>query len=216
MSVAVKICGVNSPEAARAVAEAQADYAGFVFFARSPRNLTPAQAGALAASLPTRIRRVALVVDADDGTLGAIVAALRPGLLQLHGKEPPERCREIAAKFDTPVMKALGVSDKADLAQAAAYAGTVERLLFDAKPPKRPDALPGGNAVSFDWSILTGATFPVPWMLSGGLTPDNVAEAIRISGAREVDVSSGVETAPGVKSPALIRNFVESARKSGV
>jgi phosphoribosylanthranilate isomerase len=113
-------------------------------------------------------------------------------------------------------MKALGVSDKADLAQAAAYAGAVERLLFDAKPPKRPDALPGGNAVSFDWSILTGATFPVPWMLSGGLTPDNVARAIRISGAREVDVSSGVETAPGVKSPALIRNFVESARKSGV
>jgi phosphoribosylanthranilate isomerase len=216
MSVAVKICGVNSPAAVHAVAEAGAEYAGFVFFARSPRNLTPAQAGALAAALPAQVRRVALVVDADDGTLGAIVAALRPALLQLHGKETPERCREVAAKFDTPVMKALGVSDKADLAQAAAYAGAVERLLFDAKPPKRPDALPGGNAVSFDWSILTGATFPVPWMLSGGLTPDNVARAIRISGAREVDVSSGVETAPGVKSPALIRKFLESARKSGV
>lgn len=216
MTVAVKICGVNSPDAARAVAEAGADYAGFVFFARSPRNVTPAQAGALAAPLPTKIRRVALVVDADDGTLGAIVAALRPGLLQLHGKETPERCREIAAKFDVPVMKALGVSAKSDLAHAAAYAPAVERILFDAKPPKRPDALPGGNAVSFDWAILTGAAFAVPWMLSGGLTPENVAEAIRISGAREVDVSSGVESAPGVKSPALIRNFVESAKKSGV
>jgi phosphoribosylanthranilate isomerase len=216
MTIAVKICGVNSPEAARAVAEAGADYAGFVFFARSPRNVTPAQAGSLASPLPAKIRRVALVVDADDGTLGAIVAALRPGLLQLHGKETPERCREIAAKFDTPVMKALGISATADLARAADYAPVVERLLFDAKPPKRPDALPGGNAVSFDWSILTGASFAVPWMLSGGLTPDNVADAIRISGAGEVDVSSGVETAPGVKSPHLIRKFVESARKSGV
>lgn len=216
MTVAVKICGVNSPAAVRAVADAKADYAGFVFFARSPRNVTPAQAGALAAALPARIRRVALVVDADDGTLDAIVAALRPGLLQLHGKETPARCREVADKFDTPVMKALGVSTQADLAQAAFYAGAVERLLFDAKPPQRPDALPGGNAVSFDWAILTGAAFPVPWMLSGGLTPENVAEAIRIGGAREVDVSSGVETAPGVKSPELIRNFVESARKSGV
>lgn len=216
MTVAVKICGVNSPDAARAAADSSADYAGFVFFARSPRNVTPAQAGSLASSLPTSIRRVALVVDADDGTLGAIVAALRPGLLQLHGKETPGRCGEIAAKFDVPVMKALGVSAKADLAHAAAYASVVERLLFDAKPPQRPDALPGGNAVSFDWTILAGSTFPVPWMLSGGLTPQNVADAIRVAGAREVDVSSGVESAPGVKSSALIRKFVESARKSGV
>jgi phosphoribosylanthranilate isomerase len=216
MTVVVKICGVNSRDAARAVADAGADYAGFVFFARSPRNLTPVQAASLAAELPDRVRRVALVVDADDGTLGAIVAALRPGLLQMHGHETPARCREIAAKFDTPVMKALGISAKADLARAADYASAVERLLFDAKPPQRPDALPGGNAVSFDWSILTGASFAVPWMLSGGLTPANVAEAIRISGAGEVDVSSGVDTAPGVKSPALIRKFVESARNSGV
>jgi phosphoribosylanthranilate isomerase len=113
-------------------------------------------------------------------------------------------------------MKALGVSEKSDLARANEYTGAVERLLFDAKPPQRPGALPGGNAVSFDWSILTGASFPVPWMLSGGLTPRNVAEAIRISGARAVDVSSGVETAPGVKSPESIREFVESVRNSGV
>jgi phosphoribosylanthranilate isomerase len=216
MTVAVKICGLNSPESARAVARAKAEYAGFNFFPRSPRFVTPAQAAALAADLPASVRRVALVVDADDGTLGAIVAALRPGLVQLHGAETPERCREIASKFDTPVMKVLGVSAKSDLARADAYAGAVERIMFDAKPPKRPDALPGGNAVSFDWTIPSGASLALPWMLAGGLTPSNVAEAIRISGARAVDVASGVETAPGVKSPELIREFVESVRKSGV
>jgi phosphoribosylanthranilate isomerase len=173
-------------------------------------------AASLASALPMRVRRVALVVDADDGTLGAIVAALRPGLVQLHGKETPERCREIAAKFDAPVMKVLGVSTKADLARADAYVGNVERVMFDAKPPLRHDALPGGNAVSFDWTILAGATMALPWMLAGGLTPENVADAIRISGARAVDVASGVESAPGVKSPNLIRKFVESAKKSGV
>jgi phosphoribosylanthranilate isomerase len=216
MTIAVKICGLNTPESIRAVADAGADYAGFNFYPRSPRRVTPALAASLASALPARVRRVALVVDADDGTLGAIVAALRPGLVQLHGQETPERCREIAAKFDTPVMKVLGVSAQADLARAQAYAGAVERVMFDAKPPQRPDALPGGNAVSFDWTILAGASVGLPWMLAGGLTPANVAEAIRISGASEVDVASGVESAPGVKSPALIRNFVESARKSGV
>ncbi|MFM7345204.1 MAG: phosphoribosylanthranilate isomerase [Tagaea sp.] len=216
MTVAVKICGLNTPESVRAVARANADYAGFNFFARSPRFVTPAKAAALAADLPASVRRVALVVDADDGALGAIVAALRPGLVQLHGAETPERSREIASKFDTPVMKVLGVSAKSDLARADAYAGAVERIMFDAKPPKRPDALPGGNAVSFDWTILSEASLALPWMLAGGLTPSNVAEAIRISGARAVDVASGVETAPGVKSPELIREFVESVRKSGV
>jgi phosphoribosylanthranilate isomerase len=216
MRVAVKICGLNTPDSIRAVADAGADYAGFNFFPRSPRYVTPERAAHLAADLPARVRRVALVVDADDGTLGAIVAALRPGLLQLHGKETPARCREIAAKFETPVMKVLGVSAKADLDRAAGYSDAVERVMFDAKPPARPDALPGGNAVSFDWTILSGAAVALPWMLAGGLTAANVAEAIRISGAREVDVASGVETAPGIKSPELIRNFVESARKSAV
>jgi phosphoribosylanthranilate isomerase len=214
VTVAIKICGVTTPEAIAAVADIRADYAGFVFFQRSPRYRPLARAAELAAGLPASIRRVALLVDADDTTIGDIVAALKPGLLQLHGAETPERARDIAAKFATPVMKVIGVASTDDIARAAAYQGIAERIMFDAKPPQRDGALPGGNAVSFDWTILAGAEIGLPWMLAGGLTPANVAEAIRISGAKAVDVSSGVESAPGLKSPELIRDFAAAVRKA--
>ncbi len=214
MTAAIKICGVTTPEAISAVAEIRADYAGFVFFPRSPRYRPLAQAVELAADLPSSTRRVALLVDAEDSTIGEIVAALKPGLLQLHGAETPDRARDIAAKFATPVMKVIGVGSKDDIARAAAYRGIAERIMFDAKPPKREGALPGGNAVTFDWNILAGAEIGLPWMLAGGLTPANVADAIRISGAKTVDVSSGVESAPGVKSPELIRDFAAAVRKA--
>lgn len=214
MTAALKICGLTTPEAVSAVAAIRAEYAGFVFFARSPRNVTPTRAAELASGLPAATRRVALLVDAGDAAIGDIVGALKPGLLQLHGAEPPERARDIAARFATPVMKVIGVSEKADIARAAAYKGIAERIMFDAKPPQRDGALPGGNAVSFDWTILAGAEIGLPWMLAGGLTPGNVADAIRISGAKTVDVSSGVESAPGVKSPELIRDFAAAVQKA--
>lgn len=210
MAVEVKICGLNSPEAVRAAATA--DYAGFVFYARSPRNVLPAQAAALAAELPRQVRRVALLVDADDGFLRAMLDTFRPDLLQLHGNETPERVAAIKQSFGIPVMKAIAIRQAEDVAKAAAYTKTADRLLFDAKPPERADALPGGNAISFDWTLLAGQTFALPTMLSGGLTAANVAEAARISGVGAVDVSSGVEDAPGKKNPMKIKDFIRVAR----
>ena len=210
MPVEVKICGLNSPEAVRAAATA--DYAGFVFYARSPRNVSPAQAAALAAALPRQVRRVALLVDADDAFLRAMLDTFRPDLLQLHGKETPERVAAIRQSFGIPVMKAIAIRQAEDVAKATAYTKTADRLLFDAKPPERADALPGGNAISFDWRLLAGQTFPLPTMLSGGLTAANVAEAARISGVGAVDVSSGVEDAPGKKNPMKIKDFIKAAR----
>jgi phosphoribosylanthranilate isomerase len=210
VSVAAKICGINSVAAAEAAAKA--DYAGFVFFPRSPRNVTAAQARFLASRLPRHVTRVALMVDADDAALDALLEGFRPDLLQLHGKETPERVAAVRTRTGLPVMKAIGVGEAADLEAAKPYETVADRLLFDAKPPKRDGALPGGNAVSFDWTLLAGRRWARPWMLSGGLAPGNVAAAIRISGAAAVDVSSGVEDRPGHKSPRLIRRFLAAVR----
>jgi phosphoribosylanthranilate isomerase len=210
MTAAVKICGINTPEAAAAAATS--DFAGFVFFPRSPRHVSPEQAGAIAAALPATVRRVAVTVDADDALIGAIVAELRPDLIQLHGQEPPQRASDLTARFGLGTIKALAIAEPADLDAAQAYAGSVDWLLFDAKPPARAGALPGGNAASFDWRMLAGRTMPRPWFLSGGLDADNVRAAIAQSGARAVDVSSGVEASPGRKDPARIAAFLRAAR----
>jgi phosphoribosylanthranilate isomerase len=206
----VKICGLNALDAIAATAEA--DFAGFNFYPRSPRAVAPAQAAKLAARLPRRVRRVALFVDPDDAALRAVFIHLRPDIVQLHGKETPERVAAIRDAFSVQVMKAVHVGEGADLDAARAYEGVADWLLFDARPPKRPGALPGGNATSFDWSLLSGRSWAKPWMLSGGLTPDNVAEAIAASRPTAVDVSSGVEDRPGHKVPALIAAFIAAAR----
>lgn len=211
MTIEVKICGVNSPEALAWAAEAGADFVGFVFFPASPRAVTPEQAGAISASLAGGPRRVGLFVDPADALLEAALAAARLDVIQLHGEESPARVAEIRTRFGVPVMKALGIATEADLAQVAEYAPVVDRLLLDAKPP--PDAvLPGGNAAPFEWRLARLAPIPKPWLLAGGLTPANVAEAIAASGAPGVDVSSGVERARGVKDAGLIRDFVGAAR----
>ncbi|WPB86509.1 phosphoribosylanthranilate isomerase [Sediminicoccus rosea] len=211
MSIAVKICGVNSPEALAWAAEAGADFVGFVFFPPSPRAVTPEQAGAISASLAGGPRRVGLFVDPGDALVEAALAAAPLDVIQLHGEETPARVGEIRARFGVPVMKALGIATEADLAQVAEYAPVADRLLLDAKPP--PDAvLPGGNAAPFEWRLARLAAIPKPWLLAGGLTPANVAEAIAASGAPGVDVSSGVERARGVKDRGLIRAFIQAAR----
>ena len=210
MSVLVKICGLNDPAAIAAASGA--DFAGFVFFPRSPRHLEPEAAGRLAAALPRAVRRVAVTVDAGDEALAAIVAHLAPDLVQLHGREDPARATEVGRRFGVGTIKALAVSAPEDLDRAADFAGAVDWLLFDARPPSRPDALPGGNATSFDWTILAGRRLPLPWLLSGGLDAGNVAAAVAASGARAVDVSSGVESAPGRKDPARIAAFLRAAR----
>jgi phosphoribosylanthranilate isomerase len=209
VKIAVKICGLNAPDAIAAAAAA--DFAGFVFFPRSPRHVEPAAAGALAAALPARVRRVAVTVDAGDDQVAAIVAGLRPDLIQLHGRETPARAAELRARFGLPAIKALAVGTARDLDAAAAYAPCVDWFLFDARPPAREGALPGGNAVSFDWTMLAGRSMARPWFLSGGLDPGNLGAALAASGAAAVDVSSGVEAAPGRKDPARIRDFLRAA-----
>lgn len=211
MNVEVKICGVNTPEALRWAAEAGADFVGLVFFPASPRAVTPAQSGAISGSLVGGPKRVGLFVDPEDALLEAALAATALDFLQLHGEESPARVAEIRARFGVPVMKALGIATEADLVQIAAYAEVADRLLLDAKPP--PDAvLPGGNAAPFEWRLARLARINRPWLLAGGLTPANVAEAIAASGAPGVDVSSGVERSRGVKDPGLIRAFVTASR----
>lgn len=207
----VKICGLSTEDTLDAALGAGAERVGFVFFPRSPRHLTLARAAALAARARGRAAVVALTVDADDDALADIAAAVDPDMLQLHGGETPARAAAVRARFGRPVVKALGVSTAAEVAAAAAYAGVADEILFDAKPPKGA-ALPGGNGVSFDWRLLAALDLPVPFMLSGGLGPRNVGEALRVTRAPAVDVSSGVETAPGVKSPELIAAFVRAAR----
>lgn len=210
MAVAIKICGLNTRAAVAAALDAGADMLGFVFFAKSPRHVEPAEAARLAAPARGRAEIVALTVDADDAALEAIVAALAPDMIQLHGRESPQRCAAIRDRFGA-TMKALGVAQAQDLAAVPAYAAVCDRLLIDAKPPPGA-ALPGGNGVPFDWRLVAGFAPGVPWLLSGGLTPDNVAEAARLTGAPGVDVSSGVESAPGVKDAAKIAAFVAAAR----
>jgi phosphoribosylanthranilate isomerase len=199
-----------------AALESGADLVGFVRFVRSPRHLDLDVGEALSERARGRAQRVLLVVDADDRELDAAVAALDPEIIQLHGRETPERAAGIRARYHRPVMKAVGVGSAADLGMIARYHGHVDRILLDAKPPK--DAvLPGGNGEAFDWRLLSGADAeprldPTPLMLSGGLTPENVADALRVTGLRAVDVSSGVEIRPGEKDPARIRAFIEAAR----
>jgi phosphoribosylanthranilate isomerase len=210
--ISVKICGLSTPETVRAAVEAGASHTGFMFYERSPRNVTIAQAADLRAFLPANVEAVSILVNAEDAFIQAVVEGMRPDLLQLHGSETPERVAEIKSRTGVRVMKVISVADAADVATADLYEKVADLLLFDAKPPKSmANALPGGNALSFDWSLIADVPHRLPWMLSGGLTPDNVAEAITRTGARMVDVSSGVEDAPGRKNEALIRAFIEAA-----
>ena len=207
--IRVKICGLTRPEDVTAVADAGAAYAGFVFFPNSPRNVSIETARELAVDVPVGVAKVALVVDADDALLDAITSAVPLDILQLHGHETPERVTEIRSRYGLPVMKAVGVADAEDVAALDLYADVADQILVDAKPPKNAD-LPGGNGVSFDWRLISARRWSVPWMLAGGLTPDNVAEAIALTGAKQVDVSSGVETSPGVKDAEAIRAFIQA------
>jgi phosphoribosylanthranilate isomerase len=198
--IRVKICGLSRPQDVEAVARAGAAYAGFVFFPKSPRNVSVEEAAVLAGEVPVGICKVGLVVNASDAELDAILDAVPLDMLQLHGKERPERVSEVKALYGLPVMKAIGIADASDLPQ------------IDANPPRTAD-LPGGNGLSFDWTLLASRKYwQRPWMLAGGLNPENVATAIRMTGARQVDVSSGVESAPGVKDAGRITRFVEAAK----
>ena len=210
MPAAVKICGLTRPDHLDAAARAGARYAGFVFFPKSPRHLAIADAAALAGSAPVGMARVGLFVNPDDATLDATLAQVPLDILQLHGAEAPARVTEVKARTGLPVMKAVGIAGPADLDALWDYGLVADLLLVDAKPAPGA-ALPGGNGLSFDWRLLAGRRLLRPWMLAGGLTPGNVAEAIRLTGAPAVDVSSGVESAPGVKDPDLIRAFVAAA-----
>jgi len=211
MSVRVKICGITTPEALAAAAAAGADEVGFVFFPASPRALTPEQAGALSARLPGGPGRVGLFVDPTDAELAATLAQVPLDTIQLHGEETPARVAAIRARFHRPVMKALGIATAADLAAIPPQAAVADRLLLDAKPPPGA-ALPGGNARPFEWRLMRGVAVGRPWLLAGGLTPQNVAEALAASGAPGVDVSSGVERERGVKDAGLVARFVAAAR----
>ncbi|QYK41417.1 MAG: phosphoribosylanthranilate isomerase [Paracoccaceae bacterium] len=212
--VRVKICGLRSPEDVAAVARAGAAYVGLNFFPRSPRFVTLEEARALAVSAPPGLCKVGLTVDADNAALDAIVAAMPLDMLQLHGHETPDRVAEVRARYGLPVMKVLGVADEGDLAELMEHSLAADQIMIDAKPP-RGAALPGGNGVAFDWRLLVGRKWLRPWMLAGGLTAQNVAQAVRLTGARQVDVSSGVESAPGIKDPARIAAFVQAAQGIG-
>ena len=204
--VRVKFCGLTRPADVEAAAKAGAAYVGFVFFPRSPRHLAPEQARALALAVPPGIAKVALTVDMDDAGIDAILDSVPVDLLQLHGRETPERVAAVKSRTGLPVMKAVGVAGPEDLATLDSFTRVADQILVDAKAPKGA-ALPGGNGIAFDWRLIAGRRWPLPWMLAGGLTPDNVAEAVRLTGARQVDVSSGVESAPGVKDPARMAAF---------
>ncbi|MCT4554308.1 MAG: phosphoribosylanthranilate isomerase [Pelagimonas sp.] len=211
MDIRVKICGLTRPEDVEAVARARAAYCGFVFFPKSPRNVTVPQAAELAVLAPVGLAKVALVVNADNDLLDRITDAVPLDMLQLHGSESPERVAELRTRYGLPVMKAVGVAEESDLVQVARYAQVADQILVDAKPPKGAD-LPGGNGLAFDWRLVAGKRWARPWMLAGGLTPDNVAEAVSLTGVQQVDVSSGVESAPGVKDAARIAEFVANAQ----
>lgn len=214
-SLKVKICGITSREGLDAAATGGAAFAGFVFFPPSPRNVTVAQAAALAVEAPPGLAKVGLFVDPDDAALDAVLDVVPLDIIQLHGDESPERVKAVKARYGLPVMKAIPLAVAADLDTVRPYGGIADMFLFDAKPPK-DSVLPGGNALAFDWTILAGATFRTPWMLAGGLTPDNVALAIDRTGARMVDVSSGVERAKGVKDEGLIHAFLDAVRGASV
>ncbi|MFT4707478.1 MAG: phosphoribosylanthranilate isomerase [Ascidiaceihabitans sp.] len=210
-NVAVKICGLTQPNDVHAVAQAGAVYCGFVFFPKSPRNVSFQQAAAMAVEAPIGLAKVALTVNADDAFLDALTAAVPLDMLQLHGNETPERVTQVKARYGLPVMKAVGVADATDLPALDVYMKVADQILVDAKPPKDAD-LPGGNGLTFDWRLIAGRRWTVPWMLAGGLTAENVAEAITMTGARQIDLSSGVESAPGVKDAVMIDGFMAAVK----
>ena len=209
----VKICGLSTAPTLRAALDAGADLVGFVFFPKSPRHISLGTADELGRRVEGRARKVALVVDADDGQLGEIVGTLAPDFLQLHGHETPERVAAIKSRFGLPAIKALAIAQVSDIARARRYNDVADVLLLDAKPA--PDAAaPGGNGLAFDWKLLGGERIAAPWLLSGGLNAGNLAEALAITRAPGVDVSSGVESAPGVKDVGLIAEFISCARRA--
>ncbi len=212
MPVSVKICGITSAEAADAAVAAGALYGGLVFHPRSPRFVTPDAARALAERMRGRLKIVALIADLDDAAIESVIRTVRPDVLQLHGSETVARTAEIRARFGVPVIKALAIADAADLAAVPEFESAADMLLFDARPPSGAER-GGGHGAAFDWKILQGRSFSKPWFLAGGLTPDNVTRAVELSGAKMVDVSSGVETAPGIKSAARIAEFAAAARE---
>lgn len=211
MRLDVKICGIRTPEVVDAAVAHGARYIGFNFYPPSPRAVEPQPAAELARRLPTGVRSVGLFVDPGDDMLDAIVPRVPFDMLQLHGRETPQRVRAIRDRFGIPVMKAIGVATAEDLDAAGAYAGAADRLLFDARPPKNVTALPGGNGIVFDWKILAGRRSPLPWMLSGGLNTGNIAEAVMVTGATAIDTASGVEDRPGHKTPERVAAFLVAA-----
>jgi phosphoribosylanthranilate isomerase len=211
--IQAKICGLSTPEAVRAAVDGGAAWLGFMFFPASPRNVAPDAAARLAQNVPGRARIVAVMVDPTDAAVDEVARVLKPDLIQLHGRETPNRVREVGQRAGAGVIKALPVADASDLDAARAYDGLVDHLLFESKPPK--DATrPGGLGVRFDWTLMAGRRFERPWLLAGGLDPWNVEEAVRLSGAPAVDVSSGVERGAGLKDPALIAAFLDAVRRA--
>lgn len=206
----VKICGLKDPDHVELAGRLGAAYVGFVFFPKSPRHVSVAEARELAWAAPVGLAKVALVVNADDTLLDEINDSVAIDMWQLHGSESPDRVAEVKARYGLPVMKAIGIAEQADVAKIDLYSPVADQLLIDAKAPKGAD-LPGGNGLAFDWTLVNRKYWSCPWMLAGGLTPDNVGRAQNLTGARQVDVSSGVESAPGVKDPALIEAFVQAA-----
>ena len=214
MTAKAKICGVSTPEAVRAAVDGGAAFLGFMFFAKSPRNIAPDAAGRLAPPARAKgVKIVAVMVDPTDNELDAVAAGLAPDLIQLHGKEPPARVRQIAERTGRGIIKVAGVSEPSDIDAARAYEPLVEHLMFETKPPKDADR-PGGLGVAFDWTLLKGRRFERPWFLAGGLDPWNVGDALGASGAPLADVSSGVERGPGLKDPALITAFLDAVRRA--
>jgi phosphoribosylanthranilate isomerase len=212
MSIAAKICGLSSEEAVAAAVEGGAAYLGFNFYPPSPRSVSPERAAALCAAVPSGVQRVGLFVDADDDAIHAVLDRAPIDILQFHGHETPDRVDDAKVRFRRPVMKAIAVAAAEDALAAVRYETVADMLLFDAKPPRRLDALPGGNGLAFDWQLIAGRKWRRPWMLSGGLTAALLPEAVRISGTGAVDVSSGVERRPGDKDPERIREFLRVAR----
>ena len=209
--IRVKICGLRTLADVQAVADAGAAYFGLNFFPKSPRYVTLSVARDLALAAPPGLAKVALTVNADDATLDAITEAMPLDMLQLHGHESPDRVAEIRTRYGLPVMKVVGVADEGDLALLFDHSTAADHLMIDAKPPK--DAvLPGGNGLPFDWRLIAGRRWLRPWMLAGGLTAQNVAEAVRLTGTRQVDLASGVESAPGVKDRAMIQAFMAAVQ----
>ena len=215
MSVAAKICGLSTEAAVRAAIAGGAVYLGFNFYLPSPRAVTAAKAARLCATIPAGIARVGIFVDADDDTIRAVLAEVPIDILQFHGRESPDQVADAKLRFARPIMKAVAIAAPEDVRGAAQYEEAADLLLFDAKPPCRPDALPGGNGLAFDWGLIAGRSWRRQWMLSGGLTAELLPEAVRISGAASVDVSSGVESRPGEKDLDKIRAFLAAARALG-